>query len=248
MRYLLTALFILGLIVFFGFLGRMILSMRKQNKVSIRHVLLTMASFAISVIGMYGMLAFPSADPHSGTEQTAVHRSDDDITDNDLTDERMPPRSQTELLSLNLTTDEFKNRFNIAVGKYRLNGLSITHLNRIEPRAQETGSFEYVFNEELRLVGVLNADEHVQEIRLYRTGDTTEPTGGMQLTAIAALILATNSEYTYNDVQDVLQEIGLLDRDVNQLDFDGKTVRNGLEYRFSIQDRNHSTFEITAVK
>lgn len=217
--------------------------MRKHNKVSIRDVILTTASFAIAVIGMYGMLSLPSADSYSGTDQTAVHRSDDDITD-----ESQSPPSQTDLPSLNMTTDEFKNKFNIAVGKYRLHGLSITHLNRIAPQAQGTGSFEYVFNEELQLVGVLNADEHIQEIRLHRTGDTTKTTGGLQLTAIAALILATDSEYTYNDVQDVIQEIGLLDRDVNQLDFDGKTVRNGSEYRFSIQDRSRSTFEISVVK
>lgn len=68
------------------------------------------------------------------------------------------------------------------------------------------------------------------------------------MTTIATLILTTNSEYTYNDAQDVIQDIGLLDRDVNQSDFDGATVRNGLEYRFSIQDHDHSTFEITVAK
>ncbi|WKL00357.1 hypothetical protein Q0F98_24980 [Paenibacillus amylolyticus] len=98
------------------------------------------------------------------------------------------------------------------------------------------------------MVGVVNADESVQEVRLYGTGDTSEPTGGVFLTAIATLILTTNSEYTYNDAQDVIQDIGLLDHDVNQSSFDDATVRNRLEYRFSIQDHDHSTFEITVAK
>lgn len=68
------------------------------------------------------------------------------------------------------------------------------------------------------------------------------------MTGIATLILTTNNEYTYNDAQDVIQDIGILDRDVNQPDFDGRTIRNGLEYRFSIQDSDHSTFEINVEK
>ncbi|MGV2965083.1 hypothetical protein [Paenibacillus sp. AGC30] len=147
-----------------------------------------------------------------------------------------------------MTADEFKNKFNGAVGKYRLHGLSITRLNLLDSSEQGTGSFEYVFNDELRLVGAVNADESIQEVRLYRTGDTRKPTGGILLTAIATLILTTNSEYSYNDAQDVIQDIGLLDRDVNQPDFDGRTVRNGLEYRFSVQDHDHSIFKITVEK
>ncbi|MBD8838794.1 MULTISPECIES: hypothetical protein [unclassified Paenibacillus] len=147
-----------------------------------------------------------------------------------------------------MTTDEFKNKFNGAVGKYRLNGLSITRLDMKDSSEQGTGTFEYVFNDELRLVGAVNADKSIQEFRLYATGDTRKPTGGIYMTAIATLILTTNSEYSYNDAQDVIQDMRLLDRDVNQSDFDGATVRNGLEYRFSVQDHEHSTFEITVAK
>lgn len=146
-----------------------------------------------------------------------------------------------------MTTDEFKNKFNSAVGKYRLNGLSITRLD-IQDSSEGSGAFEYVFNDELRLVGALNADRSIQKISLYSTGDTSQPTGGVLLTAIATLILTTHSEYTYNDAQDVIQDIGLLDRDVNQSDFDGATVRDGLQYRFSVQDHEQSTFKISVAK
>lgn len=228
MQYLFTSLFILGFIAFLGFLILMILSIRKGNRLPIRFIFLTTAFFAIASIGLYGMLNLSSNSTQSEIDQT--------------------PSPQIKLSGLHMTTDEFKNKFNGAVGKYRLNGLSITRLDMKDSSEQGTGTFEYVFNDELRLVGVVNADESVQEIRLYGTGDTRKPTGGIFLTAIAALILTTNSEYSYNDAQDVIQDMRLLDRDVNQSDFDGATVRNGLEYRFSVQDHEHSTFEITVAK
>lgn len=228
LQYLFTALFILGFIAFLGFLVLMILSIRKGNRLPIRYIFLTSACFAIASIGLYGMLNLSSNSTQPAIDQT--------------------PSPQIELSGLHMTTEEFKNKFNGVVGKYRLNGLSITHLNMIDTSEQGIGTFEYVFNDELRLVGAVNADESVQEVRLYGTGDTSKPTGGMFLTAIATLILTTNSEYTYNDAQDVIQDIGLLDRDVNQPDFDGATVRNGLEYRFSVKDPDDSTFEITVAK
>ncbi|MEK4661498.1 hypothetical protein MHH93_06340 [Priestia sp. FSL H7-0729] len=206
----------------------MILSIRKGNRLPFKYILLTTACFAIASIGLYGMLTLSSNSAQSGEDQ--------------------PPSSQIELPGLHMTTDEFQNKFNGAVGKYRLNGLSITRLNMKDSSDQGTGTFEYVFNDDLRLVGALNADRSIQEISLYATGDPSQPTGGILLTAIATLILTTNSEYTYNDAQDIIQDIGLLDRDVNQLDFDGATVRNGLQYRFSVQDHEQSTFEISVAK
>lgn len=227
MQYLFTALFILGFIAFLGFLVLMILSIRKGNRLPFKYIFLTMACFAIASIGLYGMLTLSSNSAQPGQGQ--------------------PPSSQMELSGLHMTTDEFQNKFNGAVGKYRLNGLSITRLD-IQDSSEGSGAFEYVFNDELRLVGVLNADKSVQEVRLYGTGDTRKPTGGILLTAIATLILTTHSEYTYNDAQDVIQDIGLLDRGVNQLDFNGATVRNGLQYRFSVQNHEQSIFEITVAK
>ncbi|WP_340016084.1 hypothetical protein [Paenibacillus sp. FSL K6-1318] len=206
----------------------MILSIRKGNRLPIRYIFLTTACFAIASIGLYGMLTLSSNSTQPEMDQ--------------------PSSPQIKLSGLHMTTDEFKNKFNGAVGKYRLNGLSITRLDMKDSSGQGTGTFEYVFNDELHLVGAVNADVSIQEVRLYATGDTSEPTGGILLTSIATLILTTNSEYTYNDAQNVIQDIGILDRDVNQRDFDGATVRNGLEYRFSVQDSEHSTFVITVAK
>lgn len=229
MQPLFTILFTLGFIVFFVFLLLMILSIRKHNRITIKHVMLTAMCFAIASIGMYGMMA---STTNKGN--TTVENNNDDL-------------DQTGLSVLNMTTDAFKNKFNSIVGKYRLNGLSITVLNVKEASEHGTKTFEYIFNDNLRMVGVLNSEQKVQEVMLYETGDVSKPTGGNLLTAIATLILTTNNEYTYNDAQDVIQDIGILDRDVSQSEFDGATVRNGFEYRFSIQD-DISTFGIKAVK
>ncbi|QLG42232.1 MULTISPECIES: hypothetical protein [unclassified Paenibacillus] len=244
MQYLFIILFILGFMAFFVFIVLMVLFIRKHNRISIRHVMLTAACFAIASIGMYGMLALPSNSPQSsGTNHTEKHESGPATTE-----EHHAPLTQTNASGFHMTMEEFKNKFNGAVGKYRLNGLSITSLNMKDSSEQDTGAFEYLFNDKLRLVGTLNSDQKVQEVRLYETGDISEPTGGIFLTAIATLILTTNNEYTYNDAQDVIQDIGILDRDVSQSNFDGTTVRNGYEYRFSVQDHDHSTFEITVAK
>ncbi|GEM_PF-1688585 len=243
MQYLFTIIFILGLLSFLGFLVLMILSIRKGNRLPFKYILLTTACFAIASIGLYGMLTLSSNSAQPAIDQAVEQESSDAATEKNPA---TPP--QIKLSGLHMTADEFKNKFNGAVGKYRLNGLSITRLDMKEPSEQVTGTFEYVFNDELRLVGALNADRSIQEISLYVTGDPSQPTGGILLTAIATLILTTNSEYTYNDAQDVIQDIGLLDRDVNQLDFDGATVRNGLQYRFSVQDHEQSTFEISVAK
>ncbi|WP_342572163.1 hypothetical protein MKY85_06765 [Paenibacillus sp. FSL R5-0749] len=243
MQYLFTVIFILGLLPFLGFLVLMILSMRKHNRITIRHTILSVLCFGMASIGLYGILTLSSNSAQTGQDQT-VEQNSGNVT----TDKEQEAANQTSPSGFHMTTEEFKNKFNGAVGKYRLNGLSITRLNMKESSEQVTSTFEYVFNDKLRLVGVVNADESLQEVTLYDTGDTREPTGGIFLTAIATLILTTNSEYTYNDAQDVIQDIGLLDRDVNQSDFDGATVRNGLEYRFSIQDHEQSTFKITVAK
>ncbi|MGC5775742.1 hypothetical protein [Paenibacillus pabuli] len=187
------------------------------------------------------MLTLSSHSAQSGTDATEEHESGVATVE-----ANQDHPNQTDFREFQMKTEEFKKKFNGAVGKYRLNGLGITVLKMKESPELGTTIFDYAFNDHLRMVGVLDLDQRVQEVRLYGTGDVSEPTGGILLTAMAALILTTNSDYTYNDAQDIIQDIGILDRDVSQIDFDGATVRNGCEYRFFIYDNDISTFEIKA--
>jgi hypothetical protein len=147
-----------------------------------------------------------------------------------------------------MSTDEFKNEFNTIVGKYRLNDLGITQFKIEDPQKSNTKTFQYIFSDDLSMMGTLNPVDQVQQVMLLGTGGFSEQTGGTLMTAIATLIMTSNNEYTYNDAQDVIKDIGLLDGDINLNDFDGATVRNGYKYRFKIQDNNNSTFGITAAK
>ncbi|WKL00358.1 hypothetical protein Q0F98_24985 [Paenibacillus amylolyticus] len=136
LQYLFTALFILGFIAFLGFVVLMLLSIRKGNRLPIRYIFLTTACFAIASIGLYGMLTLSSNSTQSEIDQAVEHES------SDATTEKNPATSpQIKLSGLHMTADEFKNKFNGAVGKYRLNGLSITRLDMNNSSEQGTSAF-----------------------------------------------------------------------------------------------------------
>ena len=63
----------------------MILSIRKGNRLPIRYIFLTMASFAIASIGLYGMLTLSSNSSQSEIDQI--------------------PSSQIELSGFHMTTE-----------------------------------------------------------------------------------------------------------------------------------------------
>lgn len=240
MQDLFTILFLIGFIAFFIFLVIGVLAVKKQNGKAKRNFILTGVFLAMCCVGLYGIQAMadtPIEVVADQTEDTQVGSTV--VTDQEVQDQTKPPL-------FNMTTDEFKNEFNSIVGKYRLNGLGITKLDLIESQENNTSAFQYDFNDNLSMGGLLNSDKKVQQVMLLGSGGFSEQTGGTLMTAIATLIMTTNSEYTYNDAQDVIKDIGLLDSNVNLNDFDGATVRNGYKYRFKIKDNNTSTFGITS--
>ncbi|WP_366290130.1 hypothetical protein [Paenibacillus sp. AN1007] len=274
MKLLYTALFILGSIAFFRLLLFFVLSTRKHKQIRVKWVIFGAVSLVCSIIGLIGMMTVPSSNasqsgenemklngsgttvkakdafPSTYPDPSSSVRPDQSSAENsEQPTSAQPGSSSSEQLhnsSLGMTADEFKNRFNSAVGKYRLNGLNISRLNTTTSADNSTTPFEYVFNDNLRLAGVLDKAGEIHKVTLFHTGNTGEPTGGLQLVAIAVLILTTNEDYTYNDAQDVMQEMGLLTRDVNQAEFKGAAVRGGFEYEFVIPDLEHSVFEIAA--
>ncbi|WP_339309766.1 hypothetical protein NZ043_27480 [Paenibacillus sp. FSL k6-2145] len=241
MQDLFTILFLIGFFAFFIFVVLAIKSVKKQNGKAKRHWVLTGIFLTICCVGLFGIRALADNSINAVSDQT------EDTTAATVVDNQNA-LMQNSLSLFNMTTDEFKNVFNSIVGKYRLNGLGITKLDLTKSQENDTRTFQYTFSDDLSMVGVLNSNEEIQEIMLIGNGGFSEQTGGTLMTAIATLIMTTNSEYTYNDAQDVIKDIGLLDSNVNLNAFDGATVRNGFKYRFKIQDNNISTFGITAAK
>lgn len=235
-------MFLLGFLALFVFLTLGVSAVKKQNGKAKRHFILTLASIVMACVGVFGIRLFSDDSTISTTTQTV-----------NTPTEALAVNKQENVTSsapalFSMSTDEFKNEFNAIVGKYRLNGLGITKLDLTKSQESDTRTFQYTFNDDLSMVGVLNSNEKIQEMILIGTGGFSEQTGATLMTAVATLIMTSNSEYTYNDAQDVLKDIGLLDSDMNINDFDGATVRNGYKYRFKIQDNNISTFGITAAK
>ncbi|MCM3206429.1 hypothetical protein [Paenibacillus illinoisensis] len=231
MQELFTILFLVGFIAFFIFFILTVLAVRKKTGKAKLRSILTGVFLVMCCVGLYGIPIPVESPTNAGNEQSTVVDQE----------ENQPPL-------FNMTTDEFKNAFNSIVGKYRLNDLGITKLDITESQETDTSTFNYNFTNELSMVGVLSPDKKIQEMMLIGTGGFGEKTGATLMTAMATLIMTSNSEYTYNDAQDVIKDMGLLNSDIDLNDFDGATVRNGYKYRYKIQDNNISTFGITAAK
>ncbi|WP_426332649.1 hypothetical protein ACN9MH_15140 [Paenibacillus silvae] len=242
MQSLFALMFLLGLIALTVFLFLGVSGFKKQNGKAKKHFIITGAFVVLTCVGVFGIRVFSDNPGSSTTTQTV-----------DTPTEAVAVNAQDNVTSslpslFNMSTDEFKNKFNAIVGKYRLNDLGITQFKIEDAEKSNTKTFQYIFSDDLSMMGTLNPEDQVQQVMLIGSRGFSEQTGGTLMTAMATLIMTSNDEYTYNDAQDVIKDIGLLDSDINLNDFDGATVRNGYKYRFKIQDNNISTFGITAAK
>lgn len=235
-------MFLLGLFALFVFLILGVSAVKKQNGKAKRHFILTGAFIVLSCVGVFGIRLFSDSSSDVKTNQT-VSTVSEPVTVNT---QQNVNSSVPALFSM--STDEFKNEFNTIVGKYRLNDLGITQFKIEDAQKSNTKTFQYIFSDDLSMMGTLNPEDQVKQVMLIGTGGFSEQTGGTLMTAIATLIMTSNKDYTYNDAQDIIKDIGLLDSNIDLNDFDGATVRNGYKYRFKIQDNNISTFGITAAK
>lgn len=234
-------MFLLGLIALTVFLFLGVSAVKKKNGKAKKHFILTGAFIVMTCVGVFGIRLF--SDNPSTSTTTTIDTPTEAVT---INTQQNVDLSQPALFSM--STDEFKNEFNAIVGKYRLNDLGITQFKIENAEKSNTQTFQYIFSDDLSMIGTLNSEDQVQQVMLLGTGGFSEQTGGTLMTAIATLIMTSNKDYTYSDAQDVIKDIGLLDSDINLNDFDGATVRNGYKYRFKIQDNNISTFGITAAK
>lgn len=242
MQSLFVLMFLLGLFALFVFLILGVSAVKKQNGKAKRHFILTGAFIVLSCVGVFGIRLFSDSSSDVKTNQT-VSTVSEPVTVNT---QQNVNSSVPALFSM--STDEFKNEFNTIVGKYRLNDLGITQFKIEDAQKSNTKTFQYIFSDDLSMMGTLNPEDQVKQVMLIGTGGFSEQTGGTLMTAIATLIMTSNKDYTYNDAQDIIKDIGLLDSNIDLNDFDGATVRNGYKYRFKIQDNNISTFGITAAK
>ncbi|ODA07325.1 hypothetical protein [Paenibacillus polymyxa] len=141
-----------------------------------------------------------------------------------------------------MTVGDFTEAFNAVAKKYKLDYLHISELK------EDSNMFQYKFNDHLSMTGTVDSTHKIQEVMLIGSGGFQKKTGGNLMIAIIALIMTTNSDYNYDDAQDVIKDTGLLDDDVNLQDFEGATVRNRVKYRIKIKNNDMTTFGIIGAK
>lgn len=201
-----------------------------QKKNSRWKLLVSLLSLVVSIIALA-----VSPDPNTQKNQTTLSTSNESDASAKIKENNQ---------SLGITIDDFQKTFNSIVDSYNLEGLHISKFDLTESEGTGANTLKFIFNENLSMVGTFNSDKNIQEVMLIGTKGFSEETGGNLMTAITTLIMTMNNDYTFEDSQGVLKDIGLLDDDVNLQDFDGATVRDGIKYRFKITDDDMNTFSI----
>jgi hypothetical protein len=143
-----------------------------------------------------------------------------------------------------MTVEDFTEAFNAVAKKYKLDYLHISELK------EDSNMFQYKFNDNLSMTGTVDSTHKIQEVMLTGSGGFQEKTGENLMVAIVALIMTTNSDYKFEDAEDVVRDIGLLDNnaDLQDFDFEGATVRNRVKYRIKIKNNDMTTFGIIGAK
>ncbi|WP_342416973.1 hypothetical protein NST83_06135 [Paenibacillus sp. FSL R10-2782] len=232
-----------GLIAFIVYIPIAILSLKKKNGKAPKQFGTAAICLVASLVGLYEVGSSPKDESQQTTVTTVDTQAPFETPKVFETSEVLPTSpSDSGMYVFGMSAEEFTEAFNAVVEKYKLDYLHISRL-KIDSK-----TFQYTFNDDLSMVGTIDSNQKLQEVMFIANGGFKEETGGNLMTAIITLIMTTNSNYSYNDAQDVLKDIGLLANDVNLQDFEGATDRNKVKYRFKIQDDNMATFGIKAAK
>ncbi|TQR97467.1 hypothetical protein [Paenibacillus ottowii] len=96
------------------------------------------------------------------------------------------------------------------------------------------------------MIGTIDSKQKIQEVMLIGSGGFKKRIDGNLMTAMIALIMTTNSDYNYDNAQDLLKEMGLLDKNENVIV--SNTIRNRVKYKFKIKNNDMTTFRIIGTK
>lgn len=231
------AFLILGLIGFLSacVMGSVALYKKKNN--AKKRFFLALLFLALFFIGAYE-IGSSQNDKTIEEAQEDVSSKEDGSRQIDATSDEINQEQLNYLIGVSPT--EFTSAFNTITDGYKTDFLHITSLK------MESKAFNYTFTEHISMVGTLNSEKKIEEVMLIADKGFSEENSENLLTAIMTLIMTSNITYNYEDAQGILKDIRLLEDDINLQDFDGATVRDGLKYRFKIEDNNLSTFNIRA--
>ncbi|NEU24697.1 hypothetical protein G3M74_00675 [Paenibacillus polymyxa] len=98
------------------------------------------------------------------------------------------------------------------------------------------------------MIGTIDSKQKIQEVMLIGSGGFKKRIDGNLMTAMIALIMTTNSDYNYDNTQDLLKEMGVLDKNKNENVIVSNTIRNRVKYKFKIKNNDMTTFRIIGTK
>ncbi|APQ57676.1 hypothetical protein VK72_02300 [Paenibacillus polymyxa] len=158
------------------------------------------------------------------------------------TDVKAASEAGSNTYVFDMALEDFTEAFNAVAKKYKLDYLHISELK------EDSNMFQYRFNDNLSMTGTVDSTHKIHEVMLIGSGGFQEKTGENLMIAIVALIMTTNSDYKFEDAEDVVRDIGLLDNNADLQDFEGATVRNRVKYRIKIKNNDMTTFGIIGAK
>lgn len=177
------------------------------------------------------------------SNQTMATSATSSQTNTDQSEQKEKPKP---IYSLEFTPNEFKDRFNKAANEFQ-SDLYINSLEVQKGSVQDT--FTYKFTNYLSSVGAVNKqDGSLRSVTILGGSDGTPESGMNTISSMGILIAAVNPELSADQRGTILKEIGLLKENVDILNLNGDTVRNGKKYfinsseqigiMFGVQDAN----------
>lgn len=125
--------------------------------------------------------------------------------------------------NIGLDVDEFRNNFNIAAKELNID-MSLEKIEVMNGDQQDI--FEYQLRESLYLQGMVNKyDGSIRAVYMlgYGTGEDIQ-------SIMKILIVSANPDFTDQDIEFVIQDVGLKYDDVDMTRINQSTKRNGVEY------------------
>ena len=157
----------------------------------------------------------PASDP-----EPATAASEDKPTSTD--------ESNKSAKYLFASADDFKDAFN----KYCTSNNQDFNIDELTIKEGEVQNvFQYMFTEHLGLLGTIRkTDGKLTEINMLGSGDGTLKSGSDIILCMFCLIATVDPGLEPSKRGDILKNLGILGKDADITNLDGKTERNGFKY------------------
>ena len=136
-----------------------------------------------------------------------------------------------------ISPETFREKFNVAAERTRASNLSLTI---DKPFTLDGKNFSHEFAQNLKLVGTVNDDGHVTELKIFAEPKNQDES--FQVLNVLGLLIATlNPELDAEDRGEVMRDLRMLKEVSTEGSYDWTTERRGITYSVHT-DAGKSTF------